>query len=492
MPLYLVRFVQMHESFRKAELEALAELAGVEIEFVSYQKDSPFCIVSLPSDAAACTIISRAIISHAIYELWGQGTDYPSLHTSVKETSSHLWAQYATTPFRFAIDSFQGHVPNAAQTKLIESFSYLSFRGPIRMRDAPLHLRIFEHYPFGSPTPSHLYLGRFLASSGRAAKTTYDLKQRHYISTTSMDAELALVTANMGLAAPGKLFYDPFMGTGGFPLACAHFGASVWGSDIDGRTLRGTAGVSSIQAKREYEAGKGIKRDVLGNFRQYGLLGNYLGGIVSDITNSPLRGCGAGGAGQGGKEQGAWLDGIVCDPPYGVREGLRVLGTREKLTDQERDTHADRYKEAAYIPPKRPYSFTALLADILAFASDTLVENGRLSMWMPTANDEDYDLAIPSHPSLQIVSVCVQPFSKWSRRLLTYRRLPRTEVTGNGEESMDAVKKNENGEEVYVRPRADDLNDFRRKYFQGFREGQQKDTQQTSSCPKPEESTQTI
>lgn len=36
---FLVRLVQVHESFRKAELQALAQLAGVTIEFVYYSED---------------------------------------------------------------------------------------------------------------------------------------------------------------------------------------------------------------------------------------------------------------------------------------------------------------------------------------------------------------------------------------------------------------------------------------------------------------------
>lgn len=39
MPEYLVRLVQMHEDFRKAELIALAEVANVNIEIVQYQED---------------------------------------------------------------------------------------------------------------------------------------------------------------------------------------------------------------------------------------------------------------------------------------------------------------------------------------------------------------------------------------------------------------------------------------------------------------------
>lgn len=35
---YLVRFVQLHESFRKAELEALADLYGINMDFLHYDQ----------------------------------------------------------------------------------------------------------------------------------------------------------------------------------------------------------------------------------------------------------------------------------------------------------------------------------------------------------------------------------------------------------------------------------------------------------------------
>jgi tRNA (guanine10-N2)-methyltransferase len=339
-------------------------------------------------------------------------------------------------PFRFTLDCYRGTRKEEEQRVIIESFSYLGFQGPVRMREPDVAFRVFEDYEHNASKPKYLYMGRFIASSGRQAKTTYDLKKRHYISTTSMDAELALLTANIALAAPGKIFYDPFMGTGGFPVASAHFGAVVCGSDIDGRSIRGTGGSS-----RRGQVGK---RDVAGNFQQYKLQGSYLGAFISDLTNSPLR----------------------LPPPDGIREGLKVLGSRDQLNEVERATHAQRYQDGNYIPPKRPYSFLAMLDDILAFAAITLVENGRLSMWMPTANDEDVELVIPSNMYLQVVSVCVQPFNKWSRRLLTYRRLRDDEV--KSEDVDGGVKEIE-----VIRGRASDLNDFRRKYFQGFREFEQ-------------------
>lgn len=53
-----------------------------------------------------------------------------------------------------------------------------------------------------------------------------------------------------------------------------------------------------------------------------------------------------------------------------------------------------------------------MLDDILQFAADHLIPGGRLCFWMPTANEDFSQLDIPTHPELEIVSVCVQEFNK--------------------------------------------------------------------------------
>ena len=189
----------------------------------------------------------------------------------------------------------------AEQIEIMDSFSYLGLGGPIQLRGAEEEFRVFEEYEEHGTEPKRIFFGRLIGFGGRDAVLAYSLKKRKYISTTSMDAELALLMANLTLATSGKLFYDPFVGTGSLTIACAHFGAYVWGSDIDGRTVRGKDGVN-------YKS----------SFGQYGLEGRHMGGFVSDLTHSPLRG-----------SRGGLLDGIVCDPPYGVREGLRVLGRKD-------------------------------------------------------------------------------------------------------------------------------------------------------------------
>lgn len=215
------------------------------------------------------------------------------------------------TPFKFTIDYFSGTRSQEKKGEIIRSFSYMGFKGPIRLTNPDEEFYVMEEYIDDYEVsvsgvsrveePRKIYLSRKIAESCREDVLKYDLKKRRYISTTSMDAELSLITANMALAAPGKLFFDPFVGTGSFILAASHFGALTMGGDIDGRSFRGK------------ESGK---LGIFENFNQYGIKSKFIDTFTSDITNTPLRRTGV-------------LDGIVCDPPYGVREGLRVLGNRK-------------------------------------------------------------------------------------------------------------------------------------------------------------------
>ncbi|KAF4902238.1 tRNA (guanine(10)-N2)-methyltransferase [Colletotrichum viniferum] len=440
---YLVRFSQAHESFRLPELQALADLEGIQMKVVEYSAETPFCIITLPSPDDAPRLVARSLLTQSIHALWASSTSYPSLHETLKSLfpsstppTTPLWSpSYATASFRFNLDTYQTTRPHADFIALINSFKYLPLAGPIRMKSPDIEFTLCEDWDLHGPAPKRIYLARLLGTGARHLSLTYDLKKRGYISTTSMDSELALVTANLAHAAPGKLFYDPFVGTGSFPIACAHFGALGFGSDIDGRSIRGAGG----------------ERSVLGNFAQYGLRHRVGEFWTADLTNTPVV--------RSGNRR--WLDGIVCDPPYGVREGLRVLGCRDpEKTPWVVEAGKTRYKDKDFIAPKKPYSFLAMLDDILEFAGDTLVDGGRLSFWMPTANDEEQEIPVPEHPRLELVVICVQPFNKWSRRLITYRRIPDSQVDP---ERLAAYKR------TFVEgTTADELNPFRRGYFTKF------------------------
>ncbi|KAK4691384.1 tRNA (guanine10-N2)-methyltransferase, partial [Lecanoromycetidae sp. Uapishka_2] len=385
---FLIRFVQIHETFRRPEIEALAVVEGIHVEFLTYAESSPYSVVRIKNEAAAKALIKRSISSKGIYELWGSGTTYEQLHADLRRRTSSQWDKCQSCTFRFDFDAFSGSRTLAEQKTIIESFKYMGFNGAIKMKNAEQTFTIFEEYVFGDPTLRKVYLGRFVGESSRRILNDYTLKKRDYINTTSMDSELALLTANLSLAGPDKIFYDPFVGTGSFPIACSHFGARTMGSDIDGRMVRGKNG-----------------KDIRTSFKQYGLLDKYIDGFISDLTHSPLR-------------QDRWLDGIIGDPPYGVREGLKVLGTKDGSRKEAVFINGEAaHLQDKYIPPKKAYSFEAMLQDLLEFSAQMLVDDGRLSLWMPTANDEDVELGIPSHPALAL-KACKTQYHHFSLKML--------------------------------------------------------------------------
>ncbi|ODQ67214.1 putative ribonuclease methylating protein [Nadsonia fulvescens var. elongata DSM 6958] len=424
---YLLVLAQTHEQFRIPELQSLATMEGIDVNFSNHRADTPFMIVKLNNDDEAKRLVQRSILCRGIYELWGYGTDVDSLHADVKSRSAQLWDLYKESSFKFDFYSYQGSKTKSEQIALINSFSYLGFQGPIRMKNAEQIFAILEDYDVidrePKEHPENMWFGRFISDTHRSYVDKYDLKKRKYIGTTSFEAELSLVTCNMGMVGPGKIMYDPFVGTGSFLVAGGHFGALTVGSDLDARAVRG----------------KG-KNNIDANFAQYRITNKLLDVMAVDFTHNSFR-------------KDLKLDSIVCDPPYGIREGLKVLGTKnparfegkEKIVIDGELAHLRK----DYIASKKPYELASLLDDLLQFSADHLVSGGRLCFWMPTANDDFQPNHIPLHPDLELISECVQVFNKWSRRLLTYSKRYESDERGQKQSGQS----NE---------------EFRDKYFRGF------------------------
>lgn len=431
---YLLLLSQTFMQFRLTELTALAEMENITVDLSDHDESSPFMIVDLPSDDEARRLVARSVLTKAIYELWGgAAATMEELHVQVK-ANSHLWPKYQTDSFKFDIMGYQNSRSKEQFIKMVEGFSYMEFKGPIRMKNAQHVFTILEDYrvagQFSEPEPRRIWFGRHVGGTFRSQMDKYDLKKRKYIGTTSFDAELSLLTCNLAHVRKNNLMYDPFAGTGSFLVAAAAFGALTVGSDIDVRMIRG----------------KGPNQSIAANFKQYGTANRFLDVMAVDFTNNSFR-------------PGVKFDAIVCDPPYGVREGLKVLGVKdpERFVGKE---HATVDGELAhtrrdYIPPKKPFEFGKMMDALLAFAADRLVEGGRLAFWMPTANQDYTDAEIPLHEDLELRSNCVQDFNQWSRRLLCYVRRPH------------GVK----GETV--KATGGKAEDFRVKYFKGFKEGEE-------------------
>ncbi|KAM9932824.1 hypothetical protein OXX80_007558 [Metschnikowia pulcherrima] len=434
MKKYVINFANSFPSFRVPELESLADMYGIEVDLSHHNEKSPFMIVELESEAHAQNLIKRSILAKGIYELWGEGDTLHELHESIMQTSSHRFDTYKKNTFRFDFVSFMGNKTTEEKINTIETFKFLGFEGKIRLKNPEVVFAVLEEYHVSgmekAETPNHLWFGKEIQLSARSAGVVeqYDLKKRRYIGTTSFEAELSLISCNIGQVMPGKIIYDPFTGTGSFLVAGAYFGAYPVGTDIDPRSIRG----------------KSLQCNLKTNFKQYGTTSQLMDTFVMDFTNNAFR-------------SDLVIDSIVCDPPYGVREGLKVCGAKnpEKAAGRENNVVEGElgHFRRDFIAPKKPYELANLLEDLLNFAAERLPIGGRLAFWMPTANDEFVEHHIPQHARLEQLYALEQEFNKWSRRLMVYVK------RGEGYQGVTSNGMLEGN-----------VTSFRKRYFKSFNE----------------------
>ncbi|KAJ8331343.1 hypothetical protein QVD99_001628 [Batrachochytrium dendrobatidis] len=446
MPAYLVRFAQYHVQFRLAELLSLAKLHNIWLEYneQEYTDRSAFLVIQLENNAAAVDLVSRSILIKDIIELWAVEGTFESMVDSIKSGSQWKRPEYKACSFKFMVQASGITMSFPQQIERIERFGWLGFDGPIEMHNPDAIFAYFEDYGFGASEgvatpqlPLKVYFGLWVSAANRKLVTQYDLKKRGYLGTTSMDAELSLVMANQALAQPGSFILDPFVGTGSFLVSCSHFGAYTFGSDIDGRQIRGTMG-KSIET----------------NIDQYMLHSRVLGSLICDIAHHPWR-------------KGAWWDAIVCDPPYGVRAGAKKISSAGSGSTNKsgRDlTHFKENGEPRY-PSTEVYEMEDVIVDLVAFAAAYLVPGGRLVFWLPTLNEQYEPQDIPTHPQLVLISNSEQSFGKWSRRLITMEKVADDALGSNDTHLKDLISEREAVVRVNSNEKVPGHARFREKYF---------------------------
>lgn len=318
--------------------------------------------------------------------------------------------------FKFNVRAYGVKLDIAEQISKINMWAPLNFSGQIDLKNPLKTFLISEDYGAEqvalrtcNPPPIRVYFSLFLGRGGRDAIALYDLKKRVYIGTTSMDSELSLISANMAHAAASRLVLDPFVGTGSFMVAAAHFGASVIGSDIDGRQIRGKKGGVEL------------------NMDQYGFQAQMLGNVICDLAHH-------------GWKSIPLFDAIICDPPYGVRAGAKTIANGTPAFTTKKDGSA-RY------PETRPYELTELIPDLIEFSIRHLVMGGRLAFWLPTTSA--YSRTDISHPCMKIIADPEQAFSKWSRRLITMEKIA---DAGDAKFARAAQTGHGNFKEAYWKP----------------------------------------
>jgi tRNA (guanine10-N2)-methyltransferase len=316
-------------------------------------------------------------------------------------------------------------MPPNYQVERINKFSFMPLEGDICMKNPEQTFVVVEDHKGCEEDYTRellkVYFCRLIGYGQRNAIDKFNLKKREYIGTTSMDAELSLIMANMGLVENGSIAYDPFVGTGSFLLTCAFFGTYTFGSDIDGRQIRGKQGKS-----------------ISSNIAQYGLGDRVLDCFVCDFCHPPWR-------------NDFYVDAIVTDPPYAIRAGAKRIGAKEG--DPKRSLEPE--KRGILYPSTVPYQMEDIIKDLVKYAAKRLTVGGRLVYWLPIIEFEESDERTltqpPLHPALKLIANSEQNFGKWRRCLITMEKIT------NDEEIVS--------EDVILQNELEIVESFRTRYF---------------------------
>ncbi|KDQ57438.1 hypothetical protein JAAARDRAFT_686559 [Jaapia argillacea MUCL 33604] len=457
---YLFIFAQAHEDFRIPELLSVAKIHGFSITLPDLLEDRdpkrPFMILGLKDEGHARLLARRCILIKSVYEFYARGSTYQELHAQ-NQARLQLWSRYAAdTSFRFLVTAYNHTMSQSQQKEAMESFSYMNFMGKIELKNPEIILGCFEECRWSDTCPrqpgfgGHREEGKFIQvcfgrliedGSARSLVRKFDVKKRVYYGNTSMEAEISLLMANQTMAAPGKLMYDPFVGTGSMIYTAAHFGAQLWGSDIDGRQMRG----------------KGTWPGIIRAAAQYGVASRVLDLCTFDVTHNPWR-C------------GDLFDAIVTDPPYGVRAGAKRLGRKKERTPKpdagagtDRSTLSD---DRPYIPPTKPYELADLASDLVLLARYLLKPSGRLVFFLPTVTDEyqEVDIDTIMCDGMELVANSLQDFGSWGRRLITIQKTTTIPVPPPSFDLLEELV-DEEADAGHIPAHKE----FRNKYFQGFK-----------------------
>ena len=221
-----------------------------------------------------------------------------------------------------------------------------------------------------------------------------------------MDPTLALIMANMALVNRDHFVYDPFVGTGSLLVAAAHFGAHVagrlalhslrlrqldnslallTGADLDFNLIH-SRGLSSRHGQKYRCKNETIRN----NLKQYGLEDKFVDILVADFSQTYAR-------------KSFRFDAIVTDPPYGIREKTKRVGSKKAANkssktssedEKENEGSADESQRKTSpgtfrIPQQTKYALGEIFNDLVRYAAFHLEDGARLVFWIPVFLDVD-------------------------------------------------------------------------------------------------------
>ena len=124
-----------HQQFRLVELESLATLFSISLEWVFKSDKYPWVVLDLPSEEVAKKIISRSVSIRYCLHLWAEGDNYEEFHSKLKNVEFKYEASWLSekTSFKFHMESFNKKITGEEKLKSFVSLSCIPFLGPVSL-----------------------------------------------------------------------------------------------------------------------------------------------------------------------------------------------------------------------------------------------------------------------------------------------------------------------------------------------------------------------
>lgn len=400
---HLIIFQQYFE-FGLLELKSLLQLSNISYKLdLNYsfdiQKDPlvKFHTSEQLTSTHMKTIFSRSVLVKTIFISYTVNSDIDSLVSSLnlkdfkEETDSD-------ETFRFDVEGLNVSINKEVQLDYIQKFNVLDFKAKVNLK-SPSRFFVLYYNKHTSQFNFGKVIGR-IDDDRRMFYSKYNLQDRKYLGPTSLDNKLSFLMTNFGLIQKGDLVFDPFAGTGSLLIPPSHFGAIVFGSDIDIRVLKG---YKVGYTKESLLMKKKGKENIFTNFIQYGLASPSI--FRGDINSHHYF-----------KEK--IFDCILCDPPYGIRAMTRQSTGQVDLNPKlQSEVDEENKGKAIFDSLKRfdeeysPYSDTSisfspliqcsvnkLFEKLLYTSSLYLRQKGRMICLYPVLREEGFNVDDMNRP----------------------------------------------------------------------------------------------
>ncbi len=298
-----------HPTLPLAEVNATLSSEGLHSRLIGIHGD----VAIIESDEKIYSLLKRrsSMVLAAGKLLYTTRPTVDSITRSTIEAMPELLGSHSLC---VRVRRYQGAHPELGRSKLERDI------GSTILSKAPDDMRVDLNHPdtslLGIITDDAFVLGVLQVTADRGAYDKRRPRTRPFFKPGVLAPRIARVFVNLSRLNSSKVFYDPFLGTGGFLVEACFVGRYAVGSDADLRMVNG--------------ARENLKHYDFANFDLF----------LSDAARIPLK----------------RIDCVSFDPPYG-----RATSTRRRLTTELIQSSL---AEIAQITPKGGYITLAFPSEI--------------------------------------------------------------------------------------------------------------------------------